>query len=79
MPLANNPPLILADEPTGELDSITGGKVMELLIELNKTLGTTTIVVTHDENISKKAKHIIRIRDGGIINDVCKDGFAQHD
>lgn len=69
--LANNPSLILADEPTGELDSITGGRIMELLMELNKNPGTTTIVVTHDENISKKAKHIIRIRDGSIINDVC--------
>ncbi len=68
--LANDPSIILADEPTGELDSITGNRITELLLELNQKYGKTTIVVTHDENMSIKAKRLIRIRDGSIVSDV---------
>ncbi|MCZ7393552.1 MAG: ABC transporter ATP-binding protein [Candidatus Methanoperedens sp.] len=68
--LANDPSLILADEPTGELDSSGGSKIIELLINLNQKYGKTTIVVTHDENISRKAMRIIKIRDGSIVTDV---------
>lgn len=67
--LANDPPLILADEPTGELDSITGSRILKLLAELNQEFGKTTIIVTHDENLSKKANRIIKIRDGRIVSD----------
>lgn len=69
--LANDPSIILADEPTGELDSNTGKKIIDLLFELNLKYGKTTIVVTHDENIFLKAKRLIRIRDGSIVSDVC--------
>lgn len=68
--LANDPSIILADEPTGELDSITGNRITELLLELNQKYGKTTIVATHDDNFSKKAKRLIRIRDGSIVADV---------
>ncbi len=68
--LANDPPLILADEPTGELDSITGNRIIDLLIELNKKYGKTTIVVTHDENLSRIPARIIKIMDGRIVSDV---------
>jgi len=68
--LANDPQLILADEPTGELDSITGNRIIDLLLELNRKYGKTTIVVTHDENISRIPGRIIKIMDGRIISDV---------
>jgi putative ABC transport system ATP-binding protein len=63
--LANDPPVILADEPTGNLDTNTGKSVMELLKDLNAN-GTTVIVVTHDENLTKYSRIIIKLRDGKI-------------
>ena len=68
--LAHDPPLILADEPTGELDSKTGTKIIDILIDINKNQGKTTLVVTHDENISKRASRVIKIIDGSIVSDV---------
>ena len=64
--LVNNPSIIMADEPTGNLDTKSGGEIMELLLNLNKTLGTTLIIVTHDPEIGKLAQRIIRIRDGQV-------------
>jgi len=64
--LSNNPEVILADEPTGNLDSKTGEIVMEFLKKLNSE-GKTIIIVTHDLNIAKQAKRIIKLRDGAII------------
>jgi len=63
--LANNPPVILADEPTGNLDTSTGTSVMELLSDLNAN-GTTVIVVTHDESLKRYSRTIIKLRDGQI-------------
>ena len=68
--LANDPPLILADEPTGELDSKTGTKIIDILVDINKNQGKTILVVTHDENISKRASCVIRLIDGSIVSDV---------
>lgn len=65
--LANDPEVILADEPTGNLDSKTGGNVMEFLDELHKTKGTTIIMVTHDAQIAKKAKKTYNLKDGLIV------------
>lgn len=64
--VVNNPKLILADEPTGNLDSNNGNEVMELLTELNEA-GTTIVMVTHSEHDAKFADRIIRILDGQVI------------
>jgi len=65
--LANDPPLILADEPTGELDSATGRQIVELFKHLDKELGKTLIIVTHDLRIAMAADKISRIEDGHIV------------
>lgn len=65
--LANEPQIILADEPTGNLDSKSGKEVMELLVKLNKEKGVTLLVITHDISIAKYAEKIIRIKDGRIL------------
>ncbi len=64
--LVNNPAMILADEPTGNLDSKVGQEIMNLLLHLNRDRGTTLIIVTHDQNISAQAQRVIRLRDGVI-------------
>jgi putative ABC transport system ATP-binding protein len=64
--LVNNPAILMADEPTGNLDSKSGKEIMELLRKLNDTKGTTLIIVTHDLNIAGNAQRIIRLRDGQI-------------
>ncbi|MBU7006169.1 ABC transporter ATP-binding protein [Phosphitispora fastidiosa] len=66
--LAGNPPVILADEPTGNLDSRSGVEVMEIIGDLNKK-GKTVIIITHDMEIARQARRIIRIQDGRIVND----------
>jgi len=70
--LANNPKIILADEPTGNLDSKSGREVMKVLEGLNKKLGTTLIVVTHDPEVAKFAEKIFIIKDGKIEREVKK-------
>jgi len=67
--LANEPQLILADEPTGNLDSTSGMEIMELLGELNKSQGTTIIVVTHDRRVARATDRILTMRDGQIRDD----------
>jgi putative ABC transport system ATP-binding protein len=64
--LANDPDVVLADEPTGNLDSKTGEEILNMFIELNKQ-GKTIVVITHDESVAKKAKRIIKLRDGKIV------------
>jgi putative ABC transport system ATP-binding protein len=64
--LANDPPIILADEPTGELDSTTARKVVELLVKVSNDFGKTTVVVTHDANVARPCDRIMRIEDGVI-------------
>ncbi len=72
--LANNPPIILADEPTGNLDTASSIEIMELFTELNNE-GATVIVVTHEDDIAEFTKRIVRFKDGQIISDtkVVKD------
>ena len=67
--IVNNPDIIFADEPTGNLDSGTGDKITDLLFDLNKKQGVTLIIVTHDEDLAKLCSRIIRISDGNIISD----------
>jgi ABC-type lipoprotein export system ATPase subunit len=62
--LVNNPPLLFADEPTGNLDSHTSEEVLRMFEQLNADAGITIILVTHDANVAKHARRIIRISDG---------------
>ena len=65
--LANNPPILLADEPTGNLDSATGRSVIDLLLEVNRTRGTTLVLVTHDQELAAVADVIVALRDGRVV------------
>jgi len=67
--LANDPALILADEPTGSLDSQSGDDVLDLLQELNQSQGTTIAVVTHDRRVAQVTQRILRMKDGRIVDD----------
>lgn len=62
--LANNPKIIIADEPTGNLDSKKGAEIIALLKELNQKSGITLIVITHDPNVARQAKRVIQMCDG---------------
>lgn len=62
--IINNPSMILADEPTGNLDSKSGREVIDLLLDLNKEFETTLIIVTHDPKIAKQTKRVIELYDG---------------
>ncbi|MEA1785816.1 ABC transporter ATP-binding protein [Arenibacter sp. GZD96] len=64
---SNKPSVLFADEPTGNLDAETGEKVVELLFQLNKELGTTLIIVTHDIDLAHKTQRILRLKGGKII------------
>ena len=70
--LANRPALLLADEPTGELDARTGAEMIALFERLNRD-GTTVVVVTHDEDLARAAKRVIHMRDGTIVDDARAD------
>ena len=74
--LAGNPPVILADEPTGALDSKTGKEVIEFLKELNRD-GTTIILITHDNGIAEQIKRIVRIQDGKILSDETREAVTE--
>jgi predicted ABC-type transport system involved in lysophospholipase L1 biosynthesis ATPase subunit len=64
--LINEPELILADEPTGNLDSHTGGEIMDLLCALRAERNTTLIIATHDANVAARAPRVVRLVDGVI-------------
>jgi len=64
--LANEPQIVLADEPTGNLDSKSGKEIMELLKRLNKERGVTLLIITHDSSIARNAERIVKIVDGRI-------------
>ncbi len=67
--IVNDPKIIFADEPTGNLDSATGEKIIKLLFDFNKNKGATLIIVTHDEDLAKLCNRQIRISDGKVIED----------
>jgi putative ABC transport system ATP-binding protein len=67
------PPILMADEPTGNLDSINGQHVLELLLALNRREGTTLILVTHDQALAARADRIILLRDGQVVSDVLRE------
>jgi putative ABC transport system ATP-binding protein len=64
--LANNPPILFCDEPTGNLDSATGDTIMKMIARLNKERKMTVVLVTHNEELTKYAKRTVRMRDGAI-------------
>lgn len=67
--LANNPPLVLADEPTGSLDTISGQELLKLLWDLNKSHGTTFVVVTHDPAVARQTRRVLVMADGKIVRE----------
>jgi len=64
--LANDPAVVLADEPTGNLDSKAGAEILDILLRLNRERGTTLVLVTHDANIAGRTQRTIRMKDGVI-------------
>lgn len=64
------PPIVLADEPTGNLDSVNGAQVMKLLLDLNRSNGTTLVLVTHDSAVAANASRILTVRDGALLSDM---------
>lgn len=67
--LVNNPSIILADEPTGNLDSKSGAEIMEIFKRLNREMGITVVVVTHDQKVASHAGRIVRLLDGQIVGE----------
>lgn len=67
--LINDPAIIMADEPTGNLDSKSGKEIMDLILSLNKTRKTTIIIVTHDPNIAMQTQRIINLSDGKVVSE----------
>ena len=65
----HRPSILFADEPTGNLDAATGERVIELMMELNRELGTTLVLVTHDPDLARRARRVIRLADGAIVSD----------
>jgi putative ABC transport system ATP-binding protein len=68
--LINDPGLVLADEPTGNLDSSTGSEIMDLLVGLREDRGLTVVVATHDPLVAARGDRIVRLRDGRVVEDV---------
>jgi putative ABC transport system ATP-binding protein len=67
--LVNNPAIIMADEPTGNLDSKSGKEIMELILKLNRERGTTVIIVTHAAEVAEQTQRVIRLRDGYLVEE----------
>ncbi|WP_242917596.1 ABC transporter ATP-binding protein [Pontibacter liquoris] len=67
--LVGQPEIILADEPTGNLDSVMGEEIMNILLDLNRQDGTTIVMVTHDENMAQKTERLVRFFDGQQVSD----------
>jgi len=65
----HRPRILFADEPTGNLDGQTGARVIEIMLELNREFGTTTVLVTHDQELAQRARRIIRLADGAVVGD----------
>jgi len=70
--LAGSPPILLADEPTGNLDTRTGEDILTLLHSLHERLGSTIVLVTHDRKVAESCQRTIALRDGRIVEDVTR-------
>ena len=69
---ANDPPILLADEPTGNLDTATGHQIIELLLRLNESRGTTLVLVTHDRELAALAPRRIALEGGHVVEDASR-------
>jgi len=67
--LINEPAIVMADEPTGNLDTKSGDEIMDVLLKLNKEMGTTLIIVTHDPEVAEQTQRVVTIRDGVVVED----------
>ena len=77
--MATEPALILADEPTANLDSTTAAALLDVMAQLNQTHGTTFIFSTHDPQVMDRAQRLIRLRDGQIVSDELRAASSQLD
>ena len=76
--LANNPAVILADEPTGNLDSASGDEVLSVFEQLHSQHGTTIIIVTHDASVARRTHRILMMQDGRIVHeDIVGDAYTE--
>jgi putative ABC transport system ATP-binding protein len=73
----SKPPVLMADEPTGNLDSVNGKLVLELLLSLNQREGTTLILVTHDQSLAARADRIISLQDGKVVADQLRESAQE--
>jgi len=69
--LANRPPLVLADEPTGNLDTVSGGELLALIRDLNQSQGVTFVIVTHDLAVARQTRRVLVMADGKLVQDDC--------
>jgi putative ABC transport system ATP-binding protein len=76
--IANDPPILLADEPTGNLDSATGAQIVELLTEINERRGTTLLLVTHEPSLAARAGRTIALADGVVVRDERRIEALEH-
>jgi putative ABC transport system ATP-binding protein len=72
--LVNEPTIVWADEPTGDLDSETADQIVDLMIDLNRSNGQTFVIVTHSQDVGDRAHRIVRMRDGAIVDDGRESG-----